>query len=92
MLLPCNICFDTGNLSLDASPYIINAELEDHTDEETGNSTVPIHKRELGRRIYNKVRFTWPVSTHKFLFFCFRLLIHPRISGKPHSQTYVCRI
>lgn len=53
-------------LSLDATPYVYNSDAEDgQNDDDFVDSSVPIHKRELGKRIYKKVYTTNPVHAGK---------------------------
>ena len=53
------VCLDT--LSLDAPHYVEHPEVGDSTNEDDENP-IPIHKRELAKRIYKKTHATWPVN------------------------------
>ena len=49
-----------GPLSLDAAIFVYNSDAEDNDDDYS--ESIPMHKRELGRRIYKKVVTINPVS------------------------------
>ena len=49
-----------GPLSLDAAIFVYNSDTEDNDDDYS--DSIPMHKRELGRRIYKKVVTINPVS------------------------------
>lgn len=57
------------NLSVDAPPYIAGSsgsELDDFpSEEDLMENPVPVHKRELGRRIYKKVNAIFPEHVSK---------------------------
>ena len=49
-------------LSVDAKPFLFDADNNDTSDNEDGDEPFPLHKRVMGRRLYTRIQTLQPVG------------------------------